>query len=148
MTPRIPSLLAFIEGFLQSEFSFEHARALIGPFAQQRANDTEALDPFPGSNVQQAWLEKVEMSGGQVILAGIGMDFETPVAIPLDELIQRLGPAREMPRLHPTAPISFQFLLSSPSFKGYMLLSGPHGSGSPPRSITRLILRRFPPEWV
>ncbi len=147
----IASLLALTATFYDSSFDVAAAEAQLGdgtepveirPFQLK-------LAPANPAEVEAVWLETVAPVSPheEPSLTGVVIDRAEPALVAFQPLVERFGPARELPRLKPHDPRSYQFLVKDTPIEGYLLLSVRLGDEeAEPKRVVRIVLRRVPPD--
>lgn len=77
--------------------------------------------------------------GGQQQPGALHIELRDPVTINLQQVIQRHGQPREVPRLHPTQPVTYAFEVRGKDFAGQLML----GFSLEPLKDKKHILRDF-----
>jgi hypothetical protein len=75
---------------------------------------------------RDARLARVELvmaeAGGQRLPGALHIELREPVAIDFRKVVKRHGEPRDVPRLHPTQPVTFVFDLRGKDFAGQLML--------------------------
>lgn len=147
----IASLLALTATFYDPSFDVAAAKARLGDGTEpvELRPFQLKLAPANASEIEAIWLETVAPvpPREEPFLAGVVIDRLEPALVAFQPLVDRFGPPRELPRLKPHSPRSYQFQVKDTPIEGYLLLSVQLGDEeAEPKRVVRIVLRRVPPE--